>query len=322
MAYNSPEDRAGSGGVGSDGGSASMGTISPRVAAAARPPPPLFGGSWNRWETAEGKISNIWSWFHNTAPTMRCTTKFNTGGSGSGAYVLNGTEGTGRIERPHLYRVFRPQIQRRLATSAQHRGYQPPEGSHDADIQGPTGHRSSLRDLRSADAFRLRMRKADLRTRLKDGDEGKLFGFGLLLTYEDPYYNRSKYARCPFSRSLETPLSNTGWRILSKGIPPKRLPHLDGSTSALDHKTSLQLYKKPRIQHRLARGLSHTEIWDMSCMRIVIGGKDDDNDQARAGMRNAGPHGDAYDLTPDYLEGRLARGLRTSRTLSTAPTSS
>jgi hypothetical protein len=48
MASNSPEDRAGSGGVTSDSGSASMGTMSPGVAAAARPPPPSFGGSWDR----------------------------------------------------------------------------------------------------------------------------------------------------------------------------------------------------------------------------------------------------------------------------------
>ncbi|KAN0138336.1 hypothetical protein V8E53_003799 [Lactarius tabidus] len=277
MASNSPEDRASSGGVGSDDGSASMGTISPGVTAAAGPLSALYLADMGQ------------SWFHNTAPTMRCTTKFNTGGSGSGTYVLRGTEGTGWIERPHLYHVFRSQIQWCLATSlpqstascpgagaarsvvlvtmsrlisAQHRRDQPPEGAHDVDIQGPTGHQASLRDLWSADAFRLRKRRAGLeeyvclmfggcRARLEDGDEGKLFGFGLLLTYEDPYYvraptstrigpsrrnvmkNCSKYARCPFSHSLDTPLSDTGWRILSKGIPPKRLPHLDGSTSAL-----------------------------------------------------------------------------------------
>ncbi|KAN0137983.1 hypothetical protein V8E53_004202 [Lactarius tabidus] len=44
MDFDSPEDRSGSGGVASDGGSGSMGAISPAIAAAAGPPPPSFAG--------------------------------------------------------------------------------------------------------------------------------------------------------------------------------------------------------------------------------------------------------------------------------------
>ncbi|KAN0138346.1 Cyclin domain containing protein [Lactarius tabidus] len=44
MDFDSPEDGAGSGGVASDGGSGSMGAISPAIAAAAGPPPPSFAG--------------------------------------------------------------------------------------------------------------------------------------------------------------------------------------------------------------------------------------------------------------------------------------